>query len=53
MLLAVKNKKEKIILSMTEQDKTQWLRVFNLIIKMRQLVLDFDKINIFKFEKFY
>ena len=29
------------------------MRLFNLIIKMRELVLDFDKISIYKFEKFY
>ena len=38
---------------MTAEDKKQWLRLFNLIVKMRQLVLDFDKISIYKFEKFY
>ena len=47
ILLSVKNNKEKIVFSMTAEDKKQWLRLFNLIIKMRELVLDFDKISIF------
>ena len=49
--LAMKGKPEHVIACASEADCAQWLRCYQLIILMKKIGLDSDKINIFTFEK--
>lgn len=51
--LAVRNNREHILVCSTEHDRKQWLRAFQLIIQMNDMLIDFGKVNIFAFEKHF